>query len=146
MQVLRVTKEFDFEMAHALHGYDGKCANIHGHTYYLSVTVIGKPGAKEGDPKLGMVVDFSVLKMIVKEQVVDQFDHALVLKDTDPLVAGIHGFSHVIKTSYQPTCENLLIDFVSRIEEKIKAPLRLYSVCLRETNTSYASWFADDNL
>lgn len=146
MQIVRVTKEFNFEMAHALHGYDGKCANIHGHTYYLSVTVTGKPMDEEGDPKLGMVVDFSVLKKIVNEQVIDHFDHALVLKETDPLAADIQGYNHVVKTPYQPTCENLMLDFVGRISEQIKAPLRLHSVCLRETNTSYASWFAEDNL
>lgn len=45
MSIIRVTKEFRFEMAHALFGYDGPCKDIHGHSYKLSVTVSGKPVA-----------------------------------------------------------------------------------------------------
>jgi 6-pyruvoyltetrahydropterin/6-carboxytetrahydropterin synthase len=41
MNKIRVTKEFTFEMAHALKDYKGKCENIHGHTYHLVVTIIG---------------------------------------------------------------------------------------------------------
>ena len=54
-------------MAHVLEGYDGLCANMHGHSYILSVTVIGKPIEQTGNPKLGMVMDFGDLKKIVKK-------------------------------------------------------------------------------
>ena len=40
---IRITKKFAFETGHALYGYDGKCKNVHGHSYKLSVTVIGQP-------------------------------------------------------------------------------------------------------
>lgn len=146
MNNIRITKEFTIEMAHALHNYDGKCANIHGHSYQLAITVIGEPISDDGNPKLGMVMDFSVLKKIVKEEVITEFDHALVLKDTDPLADSIdQGYSRIITTNYQPTCENLLIEFVNRIANRIQAPLKLHSAILRETATSYASWYAVDN-
>lgn len=143
---IRITKEFTFEMAHALYGYDGKCANIHGHSYHLSVTVLGKPVTDKNDPKSGMVIDFSVLKKVVNDEVISVFDHALVLKDNDSLIRDID-FDHqnLIRTPYQPTCENLLMDFVKRISQHIHLPVKLHSICLRETASSYASWFADDN-
>ena len=76
--MIRLTKEFKFEMAHALYGYDGLCANLHGHSYKLLVTVRG--GVKnEEEPKQGMVIDFSVLKSIVKSLIISKYDHSLVL-------------------------------------------------------------------
>lgn len=147
MSKIRLTKEFSFEMAHALHHYDGKCAYIHGHSYHLSVTIIGTPVTDENNPKLGMVMDFSVLKKIVNQEILELFDHALVLKDTDPLakIAGEPAYERVIRTLYQPTCENLLIDFVERIGKHIEAPLKLHSAKLAETDNSFCTWFASDN-
>ena len=59
MPTLRLTKEFRFEGAHALTGYDGKCRHIHGHSYILYVTVKGTPSNPEGTPKSGMLIDFT---------------------------------------------------------------------------------------
>jgi 6-pyruvoyltetrahydropterin/6-carboxytetrahydropterin synthase len=66
MTKIRVTKFYDFEMAHALWNYDGLCKNIHGHTYKLYVTVMGVPCNDSDDQKNGMVIDFGDLKRIVK--------------------------------------------------------------------------------
>lgn len=149
MNKIRVTKIFNFEMAHALHGYKGKCANVHGHSYQLTVTVLGSTIERDGDPNLGMVMDFSDLKELVNEEIIAVFDHALVLKETDPLLAALEtGDSdnrQIIKTSYQPTCENMLIDFAQRLGARLSAPLMLHSMMLQETPNSYASWFAEDN-
>jgi 6-pyruvoyl tetrahydropterin synthase/QueD family protein len=71
MKKIRVTKVFTFDMAHALFGYDGPCKNIHGHTYRLSVTLIGEQIQEENNPKEGMVIDFTDFKRIVKENVID---------------------------------------------------------------------------
>lgn len=146
MNTVRISKEFSLEMAHALHNYDGKCANIHGHSYQLTVTLIGQPKDEEGHPKNGMLMDFGDLKKIVSEEILQNFDHALVLKDSDPLLSTVdEGNKMIVRTEYQPSCENLLLEFVNRISKKIEAPLKLHSVILRETNSSYASWFASDN-
>jgi len=72
MPKVRVTKEFRFEMAHALWNYDGKCANIHGHSYILQVTVIGEPISDENSPKYGMLIDFGDLKKIVNDAIVNK--------------------------------------------------------------------------
>ena len=74
MQTIRITKIFSFETGHALYGYDGKCRNVHGHSYKLYVTVIGSPIQDNSNVKFGMVIDFSDLKKIVKEEIVDIFD------------------------------------------------------------------------
>ena len=71
-------------MAHALYGYDGLCKNIHGHSYRLWVTVIGNVLDDSKSVKNGMVLDFSLLKKIVKPEIVDKFDHSLVLNANSP--------------------------------------------------------------
>lgn len=68
MSTIRITKRFSFETGHALYGYDGKCRNVHGHSYKLFVTVIGHPISDTTHVKLGMVIDFSDLKVIVKNK------------------------------------------------------------------------------
>lgn len=149
MARVRVTKQFDFEMAHALDCHDGKCHNIHGHTYQLAVTFIGEPEDSPGTPKDGMVIDFADLKKIVKNNVVDVYDHALVLRDNSRFLGVLDNRinERLILKPYQPTCENMLIDFVEIIQENLKGfpGVELHSVLLRETLTSYAEWFATDN-
>ena len=80
--IIRLTKEFTFEAAHALEGYDGLCREIHGHSYRLFVTVKGTPCADESNPKFGMVMDFGELKRIVNEQILSRLDHAFVMRRT----------------------------------------------------------------
>jgi 6-pyruvoyltetrahydropterin/6-carboxytetrahydropterin synthase len=148
MTQIRVTKEFTFEMAHALLGYDGSCKYVHGHSYGLAVTVIGEPLADRSNPKLGMVIDFGDLKRIVRETVVNVFDHALVLNAETPR-EGFNAtrvlFDKLIFVDYQPTSENMVADFAGRISRELPPGMKLFSVRLRETATSYAEWHASDN-
>lgn len=147
MNKIRLTKEFNFEMAHALFGYDGACKNIHGHSYNLSVTFIGEPITDKSNPKCGMVVDFSVMKTIVKP-IIEELDHATLLNAETPhkeLANENSLFGKLVLVNYQPTCENLLIDFATRIKKELPQNLKLHHILLRETPTSYAEWFAEDN-
>ena len=146
--LIRITKEFKFEMAHALMGYDGPCRNIHGHSYELKVTVAGYPIDVEGDPKLGMVMDFGDLKKIVRQAVVDEFDHALVLNENMPdlLIDELReNFERIILLDYQPTSELMVVDFAERIGKLLPGNIALKYLLLRETVTSYAEWFAEEN-
>lgn len=145
---IRVTKLFTFDMAHALYGYDGACKNIHGHTYMLSVTLIGKVLQESGHPKDGMVIDFTNFKRIVKEGIIDVFDHALVLNGNSPhaeLIDLKKNFEKIIFVDYQPSCENLLLDFMHKIKPALPSGVLVNSIKLLETPTSYAEWFAEDN-
>lgn len=143
---IRLTKEFGFEMSHALHGYDGLCRNIHGHSYKMFVTVKGTPINDINSPKNGMVMDFTDLKAIVKEDIIDAFDHALVLYKGSELLKSIkESDTKLVILDYQPTCENFLIDFVNKINSRLSKDIELVSIRLHETATSYAEWFAEDN-
>jgi len=147
LQTIRLTKEFKFEMAHALKGYDGLCRNIHGHSYELLVTVTGVPVSDKTSAKLGMVMDFGDLKRIVRNNIIDEFDHALVLnrESADDYNVNAEMFGRTILVDYQPTSENMLIDFVERLKDKMPANVKLHHLLLRETVTSYAEWYAKDN-
>lgn len=149
MSIIRVTKEFTLEMAHALLGYDGSCRFVHGHSYRLSVTVSGNPIADKSNPKLGMVIDFGDLKKIVNQNIVDEFDHALVLNKKTPL-SHLKGkdemFDKLILVDYQPTSENIVVDFAERIMKRLPKGVQLHNLKLRETATSYAEWFAQENM
>jgi 6-pyruvoyltetrahydropterin/6-carboxytetrahydropterin synthase len=148
MAKIRLTKEFRFEMAHALWNYDGLCKNIHGHSYILFVTVIGEPITDKANPKLGMVMDFGDLKEIVAEEIVDQLDHALVISEDTPNIDQLNipqMFDRFFVTDYQPTCENMIADFANRIKVRLLKGVELHSLKLHETATSYAEWYASDN-
>lgn len=150
MAKIRLTKEFSFESAHALDGYDGLCREIHGHSYRLFVTIKGEPSCEECDPKLGMVMDFGDLKRIVNREIVDRLDHAFVLRDSEQneeLKALLGAkFSKVVLVGYQPTCENMLADFAERLKCALPSNVQLHSLRLHETATSFAEWYAEDNL
>ena len=149
MAKIRITKEFTFETGHALHGYDGLCKNVHGHSYKLAVTLIGTPIDDVAAVKNGMLIDFSDLKKIVKREIVDRFDHSTVLNITTPhkeLADEMENRGHkVVRVDYQPTCELMLVDFAAKIKDKLPASVTLYSLRLRETGTAFAEWYATDN-
>jgi 6-pyruvoyltetrahydropterin/6-carboxytetrahydropterin synthase len=147
-QKVRVTKKFTFDMAHALYGYDGPCKNIHGHTYHLSVTLMGTPIMDSGDVKLGMVIDFGDLKKIVKEKIINIYDHALVLNEQAPYSKSeviANEFEKVILVPFQPTCENLLLHYANLICDLFPKNTNLFSMRLDETPTSFSEWYAADN-
>ena len=148
MGVIRITKQFNFETGHALYGYDGKCKNVHGHSYKLSVTVIGTPITDTAHVKLGMVIDFGDLKKIVKEEIVDPFDHATVFNKNTPhveLARELTDRGHkVILADYQPTSENMVTDFAAKIKMRLPKDIQLYALKLQETDTSFAEWYEGD--
>ncbi|TLX77064.1 6-carboxytetrahydropterin synthase [Labilibacter sediminis] len=148
MKKVRLTKEFRFEMAHALWNYDGLCKHFHGHSYILRVTVIGSPNDDEKSPKYGMVMDFGQLKQIVHEEVVDRLDHSVVINgkaDHKSFLELPQMGERVIVVDYQPTCENMIVEMAERISARLPQEVKLHSLRLNETANSFAEWFADDN-
>ena len=149
MSKIRITKQFNFETGHALYGYDGKCKNVHGHSYKLSVTVIGVPITDTNNVKYGMVIDFGDLKKIVKEEIVDVFDNATVFNKNTPHIELANELKqrehHVILVDYQPTSENMVIDFADKIKKRLPNNILLHSLKLQETETSFAEWYQSDN-
>ncbi|HPE75424.1 MAG TPA: 6-carboxytetrahydropterin synthase QueD [Draconibacterium sp.] len=148
MPKIRVTKRFHFEMAHTLYEYDGLCSNIHGHSYILEVTLIGEPRIEPKHPKDGMVMDFSEIKNIIKTQIVNRFDHALMVNSLVPekqqnLLKQTN--DRFLVVDFQPTSENMVIYIAKIIQQHLHSGVNLFSVRLYETATSFAEWFASDN-
>lgn len=146
MPRITITKEFSFEAAHALEGYDGPCRNIHGHSYKLAVTVTGSRLTGPSSPKKGMIMDFGDLKSIVNTTIIEPFDHALILpRDTSLRINDNDetGFPKLKIVDYQPTSENLLLDFAAQIGRLLPQGIRLVKIRLQETSTSFAEWEAD---
>ena len=149
MAKIRLTKKFKFEAAHVLRGYNGPCRNIHGHSYELHVTVRGEPVEDSASPRQGMVIDFGDLKKIVCENIIDEFDHSLIISkltaaEFDSIQS--EAFGKIVVVDYQPTSEKMLIDFVGRIQSLLPQGVELFSMRLHETVTSYAEWVASDNM
>lgn len=94
-------------------------------------------------------MDFGDLKKVVKEEVVDPFDHATVFNKNTPhidLARELESRGHkIILANYQPTSENMIIDFADRIRQRLPQNISLHSLKLRETGTAYAEWHASDN-
>lgn len=146
MAKIRLTKEFSFEMAHALKDYDGACLHIHGHSYKLFVTLIGVPISDELNPKMGMVMDFKTIKSIVSDKIISIFDHALVFNSSDTRCENIDmRLEKIVKVDFQPTCENLISMFATLISSELSDTVKLHHIKLHETATSYAEWYANDN-
>ena len=143
MSVIRLTKEFSFEMAHFLPCFDGLFSTGHRHTYLLHVTVAGSPSDDPSSPKFGMVMDFSDLKKIVGEEVVGRLDHALMVRRGSVDPSSVEPITRrLVEVDYQPTCENMLVDFAGRISRRLPCGVRLVSLRLNETDTSVAEWRA----
>ena len=148
MTKIRVTKRFHFEMAHTLYEYDGLCRNIHGHSYNLEVTLIGEPRREVGHPKDGMVLDFGDLKEIVKSQVVNRFDHSLMVNSNIPEAQKDllrQTTDRMIVVDFQPTSENIVTYIAEILQQHLPSTVSLFSIRLYETVTAFAEWFATDN-
>ncbi len=148
MAVVRITREFNFEMAHSLPGYDGPCRNIHGHSYKLFVTVKGIPVENDNDVKNGMLMDFGDLKALIHQHIISRFDHCTLFSQK-AYIMNEEPINLLFKKTeivpFQPTCENLVIYFAQAIMERLPQGVYLHHLKLYETATSYAEWYLSDN-
>jgi len=148
MAILRLTRVFNFDMAHVLLNYHGKCKNIHGHTYKLEVTVKGAPCNDEASPKKGMLIDFSDFKKLIQDEIITVWDHALMIhRDSDPVLLDAlkNNYEKIIAVPFQPTTENMICELASTIKKILPFDLQLFSLRLYETEKSYADWYASEN-
>lgn len=122
--MIKTTKSFTFDAAHFLPSHKGKCANMHGHTYRLDVTVVREHGklSNHGSDE-GMVIDFADLKAIVKAEVIDKLDHK-VLNDVLP---------------FRTTAENMVAHIFEVLTDKFQSSgVSVDRIKLWETPDSYA--------
>lgn len=141
--MIRITKNFHFEMAHAIYGYNGACKNIHGHSYQLQVTV--SDGKQHIVPieGTGIMIDFKVIKKIVQQAVIEKMDHHLCLS-THFLKAhpAFPKQDNLLIWDFEPTAENMLIYIAQTIKSLLPAEIQLIHLKLYETPDSFAEWLA----
>lgn len=134
--MISITKKIEFEAAHRLSNYAGDCRQLHGHTYKLEVTISG-PVQADTD----MVLDFKVLKEILKSAVLVPFDHALILKDNPQNRQDFGNYTgRITWLPTEPTAERMVLFLADSIGSLLPASTRLDSLRLFETSNSYATW------
>lgn len=139
--MLKLTKIFHFETAHAIHGYNGACKNIHGHSYELHVTVAADAEFEDYIPAPGFVIDFKEIKKIVKEGIIINLDHKLLL--SKQFIAENNYISqqeNLIQWEVEPTAENILLYIKKILINSLPAHVQLAYLKLYETKDSYAEW------
>lgn len=152
MTNVRITKEFSFECAHSLPDYQGKCSQIHGHSYKFFVTIKGAVNTTSPSSSSdGMLADFRDLKHLVERVIIERFDHALVLREGTPLAEELSKiYTNVIIVPFRPTSENIIAHFASLLQGEMKreeafAGTQIDRLKLYETATSYVEWYECDN-
>jgi 6-pyruvoyltetrahydropterin/6-carboxytetrahydropterin synthase len=144
--MLEVAKIFHFEMAHAIHGYPGKCRHIHGHSYVLHVQVGAVENTDEQINGTGLILDFSELKKRVNECVINGLDHKLILSEkfleAHPALASLE---NLVSWKVEPSAENLLIFIRKQLRDQLPENVSLNGLTLYETKDSFAVWKKNSN-
>ncbi len=139
--MIKLTKIFHFEMAHALHGYTGNCKNIHGHSYELHVTFTAAANNQSYIPAPGIIIDFKDIKKLVQDSVIEKFDHCLLL--SNDFITGnpsLSTLANLVIFEAEPTAENLLLYIKQILQKILPDKIKLVHLKLFETKDSYATW------
>ena len=131
--MFQLKSEVQFDMAHFLSGYQGKCANLHGHRYRVVASFRSETLCESGQTR-GMVADFHDIKAALKA-IANEFDHKLMVEDNEEgrrLKEVLSGYELVL-VPYRPTAEEMSRDFYRRLKE---TGLPVFSVEVFETPTN----------
>lgn len=139
--MFKISKEFSFDMAHLLDGHDGKCQNLHGHTYKLQVEIAGN--LFESGAKKAMVIDFSDIKAVVKKAILDPIDHAFIYDKTSERESKIAKLlqdldSKTFGVPFRTTAEEMARFIFNRL--KYDEKLAVSAIRLWETPTSFCEY------
>jgi 6-pyruvoyltetrahydropterin/6-carboxytetrahydropterin synthase len=140
-----ITTRLEFDAGHRIPNHKSNCKNLHGHRYAIEVTVTGPIHDDSKSSDFGMVIDFSDVKKIIKDLVVDRWDHAFIVYQDDKEIVNFLNTLPNHKTvifPVVPTAENmasqayliLSIEFNKRFNYQLKIKqIRMY-----ETPNSWA--------
>lgn len=144
---MQITRRLEFDAGHRIPNHNSQCKHLHGHRYAIEITLSGEVIKAVGVSDEGMVMDFSDVKRIAKEQVVDAWDHAFLVYRGDKTVMDFLGTMPNHKTvvlDVIPTVENLaLVAFetlVGAYRDTYGNHLRLERVRLYETPNNWADY------
>jgi 6-pyruvoyltetrahydropterin/6-carboxytetrahydropterin synthase len=146
-----ITRRLEFDAGHRIPDHKSQCRHLHGHRYAIEITLAGEVIDAAGEPENGMVMDFSHVKQLAKQNLVDQWDHAFLAFRGDTVIttflASLPGHKTVLLDSV-PTAENLAriafrtLDPVYR--DTYGNKLRLERVRIYETPNCWADAVRDD--
>ncbi|MDD2720228.1 MAG: 6-carboxytetrahydropterin synthase QueD [Gallionella sp.] len=107
---MQITRRLEFDAGHRIPNHNSQCRHLHGHRYAIEITLSGDIISAEGQSDQGMVIDFSDVKRIAKERLVNLWDHAFLVYRGDRQVcdflATLPGHKTVV-LDVIPTAENL---------------------------------------
>jgi 6-pyruvoyltetrahydropterin/6-carboxytetrahydropterin synthase len=143
--MLTITRKLEFDAGHRIPDHKSQCRNLHGHRYTLEITLVGAVIAEEGSSDNGMIMDFSDVKALAKQHLVDVWDHAFLAYEKDTVVRefldSIPGHKTVIINCI-PTVENLAQTAFNILkvayQDRYGTGLRLHKLVLHETPNCWA--------
>ncbi len=143
--MLTITRKLEFDAGHRIPDHKSQCRNLHGHRYTLEITLIGEVIEQEGSSDNGMIMDFSDVKALAKQHLVDVWDHAFIVYAKDQTVRDFLGSLPDHKTviiESIPTVENLARTAFNILKAAYKdrygTGLRLHKLVLHETPNCWA--------
>ncbi len=142
-----ITRRLEFDAGHRIPNHVSQCKHLHGHRYALEITLSGDVITQEGTSEQGMVMDFSDVKRIAKEELVDAWDHAFLVYRGDKTVLdfleSLPGHKTVVLNAV-PTAENLAMLAFVRLNDAYRDTygnhLRLERVRIYETPNNWADY------
>ncbi len=149
--MITITRKLEFDAGHRIPDHKSQCRNLHGHRYTLEITLVGKVIEQEGSTDNGMIMDFSDVKALAKEHLVDIWDHAFLVYEKDAQVkdflASLPNHKTVVIDRI-PTVENLArtaFDILkTAYKDRYGTGLHLHKVVLHETPNCWAEVTGDD--
>jgi 6-pyruvoyltetrahydropterin/6-carboxytetrahydropterin synthase len=149
--MLTITRKLEFDAGHRIPDHKSQCRNLHGHRYTLEITLVGAVIEEEGSSDNGMIMDFSDVKALAKQHLVDVWDHAFIAYEKDHAVRefleSLPGHKTVIIDRI-PTVENLArtaFDILKAVyRDRYGTGLHLHKLVLHETPNCWAEITADE--
>lgn len=142
---MQITTRLEFDAGHRIPDHKSQCRNLHGHRYALEITLSGDIISQKEVSENGMVMDFSDVKKIARESVVDVWDHAFLVYQDDKSVLDFLNSLPNHKTVIfpcVPTAENMAAEAFRILKHEYKDTygnhLKLERVRLYETPNSWA--------
>ena len=142
---MQITTRLEFDAGHRIPCHKSQCRNLHGHRYAIEITLSGDIIAQDNLSESGMVMDFSDVKRIARESVVDVWDHAfLVFKDDAEVLNFLNSMPNHKTVIFPtvPTAENMAAEAFKILKNQYKDTygnhLRLERVRLYETPNNWA--------
>jgi 6-pyruvoyltetrahydropterin/6-carboxytetrahydropterin synthase len=143
--MLTITRKLEFDAGHRIPDHRSQCRNLHGHRYVLHITLAGQVVDQDGQSDNGMIMDFSEVKSLAKEHLVDVWDHAFLVYEKDAVVRQFLESLDDHKTvvlARVPTVENLAriaFDILKDVyHHRYGRDLRLSKIALYETPNCWA--------